>query len=150
MPKLEKKEGKIETCPSNGCGCKIVCRMTKPKEGSSFAPKLQWQNEDGTPHYGTSDGVNFTCNKPGAKTETVSTPSKNTTEIMSHSQSMMEFIQNYDFTELKEPEQEAVEKKAKKLFEQKLIVTKVAMETFASAGFDNAASVGQVLTLINQ
>ncbi|MDE1840124.1 MAG: hypothetical protein KGH87_09415 [Thaumarchaeota archaeon] len=148
MPKLQKIEGKVETCPSNGCGCKIVCRMTKPKEGSAFAPKLQWQNEDGTPHYGTSDGVNFTCNKPGEKTE--STSSKETVASPAKSSSLMEFILNYDFTELKEPEQEAVEKKAKKLFEQKLIVTKVAMETFASAGFDNVASVGQVLTLINQ
>ena len=119
--------------------------MTKPKEGSAFAAKLQWQNEDGTAHYGTSDGVNFTCNKPGT-TKTESKPSS----VETKPSSMLEFIQNYEFKELKDPETEVIEKKARKLFEQKLIVTKVAMEEFAKAGFDNVASVGQVLTLINQ
>lgn len=43
--KFNKVEGAEETC---FCGTKIFCRMKN--KGGQFQ-KLQWQNEDGTPHY---------------------------------------------------------------------------------------------------
>lgn len=153
MPKLEKVEGKVETCPANGCGCKIVCRMTKPKEGSAFAPKLQWQNPDGTPHYNTKDGVNFTCTKPTTG-ETAKTSTTTVTEVKASSTSsagILDFIKNYDFKELKsDAQQDAVINKARKIFEEKLLVTKVAIEEFSAVGFDNVASIGQVEGILNQ
>ncbi|MDE1814632.1 MAG: hypothetical protein KGI05_08230, partial [Thaumarchaeota archaeon] len=135
MSKLEKVEGKKANCPI--CDDSMVC-VNKPYNGKD---KLQWQNPNGTAHYNFDFKTNTTsCNRTSSE-KTESTSSKETVTSPAKSSSLMEFILNYDFTELKEPEQEAVEKKAKKLFEQKLIVTKVAMETFASAGFDNVASV---------
>jgi len=57
---VEKVEGAEMTC--RACGTDLICRMKEYK--GDFAPKLQWQNEDGTAHYNTKDGKNFTCNIP--------------------------------------------------------------------------------------
>jgi len=54
----EKVEGAEMTCRS--CGTDLICRMKEYK--GDYEPKLQWQNEDGTAHYNTKDGKNFTCN----------------------------------------------------------------------------------------
>lgn len=48
------------TCKS--CSTELTCR-TKDY-GGNYEPKLQWQNEDGTAHYATKDGKDFTCNIP--------------------------------------------------------------------------------------
>ena len=57
---VEKKEGATMTCKN--CGTDLICR--KKEYGGNFAPTLQWQNFDGSAHYKTSDGKNFTCNVP--------------------------------------------------------------------------------------
>lgn len=57
---VAKKEGAHTACKN--CGTDLTCR-TKDY-GGNYAPTLQWQNFDGTAHYKTSDGKNFTCNVP--------------------------------------------------------------------------------------
>ena len=44
------------------CGTNLACRMKD--YGGNFAPTLQWQNFDGSAHYKTSDGKNYTCHIP--------------------------------------------------------------------------------------
>lgn len=73
-----KKEGATMNCKT--CGNDLICR-TKDY-GGTYAPSLQWQNFDGTAHYKTTDGKNFSCNIPDDKeigqtrisTETATTP----------------------------------------------------------------------------
>lgn len=55
-----KKDGATMTC--NNCDTELICRMKE--YGGNFASTLQWQNYDGTAHYKTTDGKNFTCNIP--------------------------------------------------------------------------------------
>ena len=55
-----KKEGATQTCGK--CGTDLICRLKE--YGGNFAPTLQWQNFDGTPHFKTPDGKNYTCNVP--------------------------------------------------------------------------------------
>lgn len=54
---VEKVEGKTMDCTN--CGTKLTCHMKD--YGGDYKPKLQWQNEDGTAHYKTNNGVDFTC-----------------------------------------------------------------------------------------
>ena len=56
---------------------------------------------------------------------------------------------NYEFTTLDEDEQTEITLKVKRLFETKVIVMNVAKE-FGKFGFDNGASVGQILSILNQ
>ena len=58
------------TCKS--CGTELTCR-TKDY-GGNYASTLQWQNDDGTAHFATKDGKNFTCNIPDGQEPTVATP----------------------------------------------------------------------------
>ncbi len=44
------------------CGSDLICRLKD--YGGNFAPSLQWQNYNGTAHYKTTDGKNFSCNIP--------------------------------------------------------------------------------------
>lgn len=44
------------------CDSELICR--KKDYGGNFAPTLQWQNFDGSAHYKTTDGKNFSCNIP--------------------------------------------------------------------------------------
>jgi len=69
---VEKKEGATMTCKN--CDVDLICRMKEYK--GDFAPKLQWQNFDGSAHYHTKDGKNFTCNVPDD--DKVSSPSAKT------------------------------------------------------------------------
>ncbi len=55
-----KKEGATQTCGK--CGTDLICRLKE--YGGNFAPSLQWQNYDGTPHFKTPDGKNYACNVP--------------------------------------------------------------------------------------
>ena len=57
---VTKKEGAEMSCKS--CGTDLVCHTKE--YGGNYAPTLQWQNSDGTAHYKTSDGKNFSCNIP--------------------------------------------------------------------------------------
>jgi len=57
---VTKKEGAQMTCKQ--CGTDLVCR-TKDY-GGAYAPTLQWQNPDGTAHYKTTNGKDFSCNIP--------------------------------------------------------------------------------------
>lgn len=57
---VTKKEGATMTCTS--CDTDLICRLKD--YGGKFTPSLQWQNHDGSAHYKTSDGRNFTCNIP--------------------------------------------------------------------------------------
>lgn len=57
---VTKKEGATMTCKN--CDTSLICRMKD--YGGNFAATLQWQNFDGTAHYKTSDGKDFTCNIP--------------------------------------------------------------------------------------
>lgn len=54
---VTKEENAKMTCMK--CNTLLTCR-TKEYKGD-YAPKLQWQNEDGTAHYKTTDGKDFTC-----------------------------------------------------------------------------------------
>lgn len=58
----DKVEGAEKDCGQ--CGTHLTCRMSTVKPNSNFPPKLQWQNPDGTPHFKTKDGKNYTCNIP--------------------------------------------------------------------------------------
>ena len=55
-----KKEGATQACGK--CGTDLICRLKD--YGGNFAPTLQWQNFDGTPHFKTSDGKTYACNVP--------------------------------------------------------------------------------------
>lgn len=44
------------------CGTDLICK-TKDY-GGNYPPALQWQNIDGTAHYKTTDGKNYTCVLP--------------------------------------------------------------------------------------
>ncbi len=44
------------------CGTDLICK-TKDY-GGNYPPALQWQNADGTAHYKTEDGKNYTCTLP--------------------------------------------------------------------------------------
>jgi len=55
-----KKEGATQTCGK--CGTDIICRLKD--YGGNFAPTLQWQNYNGTAHFKTPDGKNYSCNVP--------------------------------------------------------------------------------------
>ena len=57
---VEKKEGATMSCKN--CDTDLICRLRD--YGGDYKPTLQWQNFDGTAHYKTSDGKNFTCNIP--------------------------------------------------------------------------------------
>ncbi len=60
------------------CSGNLICRLKD--YGGNFAPSLQWQNYNGTAHYKTTDGKNFSCNVPDEE-ETAQTriPSEATT-----------------------------------------------------------------------
>jgi len=74
-----KKEGATQTCGK--CGTDLICRLKE--YGGNFAPSLQWQNYDGTPHFKTPDGKNYACNVPDddetAQTRIPTTPTAATT-----------------------------------------------------------------------
>ena len=55
-----KKEGATQTCGK--CETELICRLKD--YGGNFAPTLQWQNFDGSPHFKTSDGKTYACNVP--------------------------------------------------------------------------------------
>ncbi len=55
-----KKE--VATMSCQNCDTDLICR-TKDY-GGTYSPTLQWQNFDGSAHYKTQDGKNFTCNIP--------------------------------------------------------------------------------------
>ena len=57
---VTKKEGAEMSCKS--CGTDLICH--NKEYGGNYAATLQWQNSDGTAHYKTSDGKNFSCNIP--------------------------------------------------------------------------------------
>ena len=57
---VTKKEGATQVCGK--CGTELICRMKD--YGGNFAPTLQWQNYDGTAHFKTPDGKNYSCNVP--------------------------------------------------------------------------------------
>jgi len=63
---VEKVEGAEMTCRS--CGTDLVCR--EKDYGGNYKSSMQWQNEDGTAHYATKDGKNFTCNIPEGESTT--------------------------------------------------------------------------------
>lgn len=44
------------------CSNELICRLKD--YGGNFPPSLQWQNYNGTAHYKTTDGKNFSCNVP--------------------------------------------------------------------------------------
>ena len=55
---VDKVEGATTVC-TNGCGTELTCRLKD--YGGGYEAKLQWQNPDGTAHYKTSNGKDFTC-----------------------------------------------------------------------------------------
>lgn len=151
MPALEKIEGKKTVCPI--CNDPMVC-VNKPFGGKD---KLQWQNPNGTAHYNYDFKTQVTtCNRVGEQAEkTESKPSAETKSepktVSKGNSDILDFIKNYEFKELKtDVQQEAVINKARKIFEEKLLVTKVAIEEFSAVGFDNVASIGQVEGILNQ
>jgi len=74
---VTKKEGAVMECKN--CDSELICRLKD--YGGDYKATLQWQNYDGTAHYKTSDGKNFTCNIPEEEGETKQThiPSAPTT-----------------------------------------------------------------------
>ena len=61
---VEKKEGNQMTCQN--CRTVLTCRSKTYAASDKFPEKtvLQWQNEDGSAHYSTKNGKDFTCNVP--------------------------------------------------------------------------------------
>lgn len=53
---MKKREGDTRICRQ--CGADLICRVSEYRR--TRENKLQWQNQDGTPHYKYIDGV-FTC-----------------------------------------------------------------------------------------
>lgn len=66
---VTKKEGAVMECKN--CDSELICRLKD--YGGDYKATLQWQNYDGTAHYKTSDGKNFTCNIPEEEGETKQT-----------------------------------------------------------------------------
>lgn len=66
---VTKKEGATMECKN--CDTELICRLKD--YGGDYKPTLQWQNYDGTAHYKTSDGKNFSCNVPEEDGETKQT-----------------------------------------------------------------------------
>ena len=62
---VEKKEGAKMDCKN--CDSDLICRLKD--YGGTYAPSLQWQNQDGNAHYKTSDGKSFSCNIPNEEIE---------------------------------------------------------------------------------
>lgn len=84
---VEKKEGAEMTCMS--CGTDLVCHEKRYPASDNFPEKvvMQWQNSDGTAHYSTVNGKDFTCNvpkeKPIAQTTNNTSPSMTNEQIIS-------------------------------------------------------------------
>lgn len=55
---VQKTEGATMEC--RNCGTELTCRLKD--YGGNYKSSLQWQNEDGTAHYKTTNGRDFTCN----------------------------------------------------------------------------------------
>ena len=100
-----KKEGATQTCGK--CGTDLICRLKE--YGGNFAPSLQWQNYDGTPHFKTPDGKNYACNVPDddetAQTRittapTVATtpgnPTNNSVDLLSQLIAIKNTVENID------------------------------------------------------
>lgn len=66
---VEKKEGAKMSCKN--CDTELTCRLRD--YGGDYKPTLQWQNEDGTAHYKTNDGKNFSCNIPDEEPSKIDT-----------------------------------------------------------------------------
>ena len=66
---VTKIEGATMECKN--CDTELICRLKD--YGGDYKATLQWQNSDGTAHYKTSDGKNFTCNIPEEEGETKQT-----------------------------------------------------------------------------
>jgi hypothetical protein len=66
---VTKIEGATMDCKN--CDSELICRLKD--YGGDYKATLQWQNHDGTAHYKTSDGKNFTCNIPEEEGETKQT-----------------------------------------------------------------------------
>ena len=61
MPPIKKEEGATMECLT--CKANLVCHMKD--YGNNMPPRLQWQNPiDGSAHYKTTNGKDFTCNIP--------------------------------------------------------------------------------------
>jgi len=71
---VEKVEGAQMICSS--CNTDLVCRLKD--YGGDYKAKLQWQNENGSAHYMTKDGKNFTCNIPDEKSVAAQTEDAHT------------------------------------------------------------------------
>lgn len=94
----EKKEGATMTC--KGCGTELTCRSKD--YGGNFAATLQWQNQDGSAHYKTTNGKDFTCNIPEGEEST--TPSTTSKDLNSFSPSLDEKFEhiNHELESIKE------------------------------------------------
>jgi len=55
-----KKEGATQTCGK--CGTDLICRLRD--YGGAYGSTLQWQNYEGSAHFKTTDGKNYSCNVP--------------------------------------------------------------------------------------
>lgn len=62
-----KKEGATMICKQ--CGTTLICKLKD--YGGNYPPALQWQNIDGTAHYKTDDGKNYSCTVPEEQTESL-------------------------------------------------------------------------------
>lgn len=62
------------------CGTLLTCHEKTYPETETFKAKtvMQWQNEDGSAHYSTSDGKNFSCNIPNDKSDNKPSTDTNT------------------------------------------------------------------------
>ena len=87
-----KKEGATMTCQN--CDTDLICR-TKDY-GGNYEPALQWQNFDGSAHYKTKDGKNFSCNIPEDE-ETEQTRIPTTTDIPTHTTKPTPVITSAEF-----------------------------------------------------
>lgn len=74
---VTKTDGATMTCKQ--CGTNLICRLKD--YGGTYAPSLQWQNQDGKAHYKTSDGKNFSCNVPEDQSDEQQTSIQNSLTV---------------------------------------------------------------------
>lgn len=141
MATLQKEEGKKEKCPI--CGDSMVCQ-NKPYQGKD---NLSWRNPDGTAHYNFNfKDKSTTCNRAGSE----KSPEQPTKTAQQSSPAVS--LDKFEFKEITSVDKrDAIANKARKIFEEKVIVGQVSKEPqFAGLGFDNPMSVGQVVGILEQ
>jgi len=139
------------TCLS--CGTELICRIKD--YGGGYEAKPQWQNEDGSAHYSTKDGKDFTCNVPKDDesqevhtTDTTANTSAGTfTCSVDGTSSATTFTDSTTTLSPQLPEMDSIT--TKYVDEQITLIRQIEARVFSILGTDaNVAKVGMYVKLI--